>query len=73
MKAFTNDKSSVAKTKISAFHVVENIVGKGENGGYQHFFPLPAMSLQNFFLRLIKTRDCVLKREAYEKFCYFSI
>ena len=24
---------------ISVFHTVENIVGKGENAGYQHVFP----------------------------------
>ena len=27
--------------KISVFHRVENIVGKGENAGYQHFLLFP--------------------------------
>ena len=26
---------------ISVFDIVENIIGKGENAGYQHFFLFP--------------------------------
>ena len=36
-KAFADDKSNVAKNLIFLFDRVENIVGKGENAGYQHF------------------------------------
>ena len=33
-KAFADNKFSVAKTMISVFDPVENIVGQGENAGY---------------------------------------
>ena len=37
-KAFADDNLFVAKIMISAFDRIEiNIVGKGENAGYQHF------------------------------------
>ena len=37
-KAFADDKFNASKIKISVFERVENIVGKGENAGYQNFF-----------------------------------
>ena len=37
LKAFADDKLNVAKTMFSPCDRVENIVGKGENAGYQHF------------------------------------
>ena len=37
LKAFADDKINATKMIISAFDRVENIVGKGENAGYQHF------------------------------------
>ena len=37
LEAFADDKLNVAKITISVFESVENIVGKGENAGYQHF------------------------------------
>ena len=37
LKAFADDKLNVAKIVINVFDRVENIVGKGENAGYQHF------------------------------------
>ena len=37
LKAFTDDKPNVARVMISVFDRTENIVGKGENVGYQHF------------------------------------
>ena len=37
LKAFADDKVKVAKMMIFLFDRVENIVGKGENAGYQHF------------------------------------
>ena len=36
-KAFAVDKSSVPRIMISEQDKVENMVGKGENAGYQHF------------------------------------
>ena len=50
LKAFADDKLNVAKMLFSLFDRVENIVGKGENAGYQHFllfpqcFPKPSSS-----------------------------
>ena len=41
LKAFADDKSNIAKIKISLFDRVENTVGKGENAGYQHFLLFP--------------------------------
>ena len=37
LKAFADDKFSVAKVMISLFDKIQNIVRKGENAGYQHF------------------------------------
>ena len=36
-KASTDDKFGVAEIMGFVFERVENIVGKGENAGYQHF------------------------------------
>ena len=38
---------------ISLSDRVENIVGKGENTGHQHFFPFPAMISKTLFNRVI--------------------
>ena len=40
-KAFADDIVNVTTKIISVFHRVENIVGKGENAGYQHFLLFP--------------------------------
>ena len=37
LKAFPADNINVAETMISPSDMEENIVGKGENAGYQHF------------------------------------
>ena len=41
LKAFADDKLIVAKRIISVFDMAENIVGKGENAGNQHFLLFP--------------------------------
>ena len=41
MKVFADDISNAAEMMISVFYMVENIVGKGENAGYQHFLLFP--------------------------------
>ena len=48
MKAFADDKINTAQMMISVFDGVENIVGKGENAGYQHF-----LVTHNVFKRLL--------------------
>ena len=61
LKAFADVKLTVAKKMISLTDRVENIVGKGENAGYQHFllfaqcFPKPSL------LGVVKSWDCVVK------------
>ena len=61
LKAFADVKLNLAKMMISLFDRVENIVGKGENVGYQHFllflqcFPKPSSS------GVGKSRDCLVK------------
>ena len=40
-KAFTDDKLNLAEKLKFVFGRVENIAGKGENAGYQHFLLFP--------------------------------
>ena len=40
---------------------VENIVGKGENAGYQHFLFFPQCFQKTYIPGLFKSRDCVVK------------
>ena len=40
-EALADDKIKVAKLMIFVFDRIENIVGKGENAGYQHFLLFP--------------------------------
>ena len=54
LKAFADDKSNVALAKISVFHRVENIVGNGDNTGYQHFLLFPQCFQQANFLGSLK-------------------
>ena len=41
LKTFADDKMKYAKMMIVVFDRVENLVGKGENAGYQHFLLFP--------------------------------
>ena len=41
LKAFADDNSNVNQKLKFALGRVENIVGKGENAGYQHFLLFP--------------------------------
>ena len=41
LKAFADDNLNVYQKLKFASGRVENIVGKGENAGYQHFLPFP--------------------------------
>ena len=41
LRAFAGDKLSGSNFMIYVFDMVENIVGKGENAGYQHFLLFP--------------------------------
>ena len=41
LKAFADDKLNVTQSVKVAIHRIENIVGKEENAGYQHFLLFP--------------------------------
>ena len=54
MKASADDKSNVTQKLKFALGRVENIVGKGENAGYQHFLLFPQYFQKAFSLRSFK-------------------
>ena len=41
--------------------MLETILEKGENAGYQHFPPFPRMFSKSSFFRVVKSWDCVVK------------
>ena len=47
LKAFSDDNLNVYQKLKFALGRVENIVGKGENAGYQHFLLFPQCFLKN--------------------------
>ena len=49
-KAFADNKRKLAKMMVFVFDRVENIVGKGENAGYQHFLLASQCFQEAFFL-----------------------
>ena len=55
LKAFTDDKINVTKKKLTfVLGRVENIVGKGENAGYQHFLLFPQCFQKLSFPEVLK-------------------
>ena len=46
-----DDKLNVTKVMIYVFAMVVNIMGKGENAGYQHFLLFPQCCQMPFSLR----------------------
>ena len=60
-KALADDELSVTKVMSYGFDMVENIVEKGENAGYQHFLLFPQCFQKSFSLQVIKGWDCVIK------------
>ena len=40
--------------------VEKEIVGKGENAGYQHFLLFPQCFQKSFLLGVVKSRDCLV-------------
>ena len=61
LKAVADDKSNVAAKLKFVLGRVENIVGKGENAGYQHFLLFPQCFQKASLLGVVKSRDCVVK------------
>ena len=70
-KAFADDKIHVAEIMIYLFDREENIMGKGENAGYQHFLLFPQCFQKAFLNVLLKSGSCV--KELMEKVrCFVS-
>ena len=67
LKAFADDKINVSENLKFVLGRVENIVGKGENDGYQHFLFFPTMFSKRFFPRVVKSRDRVVKSYSFSK------
>ena len=63
-KAFADGKINVGKTLKTVYGSVENIVGKRENAGYQHFLLFQQCFQKSFLLGFVKSRVCVLKSSA---------
>ena len=61
LKALADDTINVNQELKLVLGRVENILGKGENAGYQHFLLFPKMFSKASFLRVVKSRDCVVK------------
>ena len=61
MKVSADDNSNIAEMMIYLYDKVENIVGKGENAGYQHFLPFPDNIFQRIFSLAVITLDCMAK------------
>ena len=56
LKAFAVNKIDVTGKLKLVLGRVENIVGKGENAGYQHFLLFPLCFQKAFFSGLLKVR-----------------
>ena len=54
LKAFADDKINVTEKLKFVFERVENIVGKGENAGNQHFLLFPQCFQKASILGLLK-------------------
>ena len=62
IKALADGKINVVEELKFVSETVENIVGKGENAGYQHFLLFPQHFQKSFQLGVVKSRDCVIRR-----------
>ena len=60
-KAYADDKMYVTKNLIFVLGKVKNILGKGENAGYQHFLLFPTCFQKASTEMVVKSRDCVGK------------
>ena len=50
LKAFADDKIKVLRMKVFVIDRIENIVGIGENAGYQHLLLFPQFFQRDFYL-----------------------
>ena len=56
LKEFADNNLSVAQLVQFYYERVENMVGKGENVGYQRFLLFPTMLSKGSFLKVVKIR-----------------
>ena len=62
LKAFADDIINATEKLKFVLGRVENVVGKGENAGYQHFLLFPqCFQKASFFPRVVESWDCVIK------------
>ena len=61
LKAFADGKTYVYEKVKFVLRRVENIVGKGENAGYQHFLLFPQCFQKASLLGVVKSWYCVVK------------
>ena len=61
VKAFTDDKVSIANLMIPVCDWVGKHFGKRRKCWLPAFSPFPAMFSKAFFTRVMKTRDCFAK------------
>ena len=73
LKGFADDKINVTKKLKYALGRVENKKGKkGENAGYQHFLFFSIMLSKGYFMRVVKSRNCVVK-SFKQRYIHFEI
>ena len=72
LKAFADDKIKETEKLKFVLGSTENIAGKGENAGYQHFlcfvtsiFSFSYNVFKTFFFMVVKSRDCMVKSYGY--------
>ena len=61
MKAFADDIIDVPEKLEFVLGRIENIVGKVENAGYQHFLLFSQCFQKASYMGVVKSRDCVVK------------
>ena len=60
LKAFADENSNEAEKLKFVLGWLENMVGKGENAGFQHFLLFPLCFQKASFFGVVKSRNCVV-------------
>ena len=64
-KGFADDMIILAEITRFVFYRIEDIVGKGENAGYQHFLLFPQCFLKGFLPRVVNSCDCMVNKSSH--------
>ena len=70
LKAFADNKINETEKLKFVLERVENIVGKGENDGYQHFLLFPQCFQKASFSRLLKVK--IVWESVKDYLCLFT-